>query len=275
MSTDRPDIVKQRLPVSEFIELLVGKLDDLTSHSFTAKTQGEYVKKIKEDLKHGEFVVLGDFAENHKFVIQDEVQSHYWNKKSCTLHPVMIYYRSRQNNLIQSASIVYESDDLKHDYYFVYKVLEQVVSYIQANLETQIKKITYVSDGCPNQYKNVYHFQTVCHHDEVDFQVPCEWVFFATSHGKSPCDGLGGTTKRLTTRASLQRPIENQITSAKEMYEFCVSEIKGIVFTFIDKEEMNLLRQEGSFLSKRFNPRDFILYPGDTILPSLYSYVKS
>ena len=219
-------------------------------------------KKIKEDLKHGEFVVLGDFAENHKFVIQDEVQSHYWNKKSCTLHPVMIYYRSRQNNLIQSASIVYESDDLKHDYYFVYKVLEQVVSYIQANLETQVKKITYVSDGCPNQYKNVYHFQTVCHHDEVDFHVPCEWVFFATSHGKSPCDGLGGTTKRLTTRASLQRPIENQITSAKEMYEFCVSEIKGIVFTFIDKEEMNLLRQEGSFLSKRFDPRDLYYIPG-------------
>ena len=28
--------------------------------------------------------------------------------------------------------------------------------------------------------------------------------FFATSHGKSPCDGIGGTIKHLVARASLQ-----------------------------------------------------------------------
>ena len=48
VSTDRPDIVKQRLPVTEFIELLVGKVDDLTSHSFTAKLKGSMLKKSKK-----------------------------------------------------------------------------------------------------------------------------------------------------------------------------------------------------------------------------------
>jgi hypothetical protein len=28
-----------------------------------------------------------------------------------------------------------------------------------------------------------------------DFGIAAEWHFFATSHGKSPCDAVGGTTK--------------------------------------------------------------------------------
>ena len=36
--------------------------------------------------------------------------------------------------------------------------------------------------------------------------MPAERHLFATSHGKGPCDGIGGTVKRLATRASLQRP---------------------------------------------------------------------
>ena len=191
VSTDRADIVKQKLPVSEFVDKLVEKLNLLTPHSFVAKTQGEYVKEMRAQVGDGEFVVLGDFAENHTFVVQDEAQSYHWNKKSCTLHPVMIYHTHTESGDVQGCSLVYMSDDLKHDYYFVYKVMELVVQYIKTSITTDIKKITYVSDGCPNQYKNVYHFQTVCHHEE-DFGVPCEWIFFATSHGKSPCDGLGG-----------------------------------------------------------------------------------
>jgi hypothetical protein len=35
----------------------------------------------------------------------------------------------------------------------------------------------------------------VCHLE--DFKVRGEWHFFATSHGKGPCDGIGGTLKGL------------------------------------------------------------------------------
>ena len=66
----------------------------------------------------------------------------------------------------------------------------------------------------------------------------CEWNFFATSHGKSPCDGIGGTVKRLTTRASLQRPISNQILTAEKMFDFCKTEIEGIEFLFIRKDDV-------------------------------------
>ena len=99
----------------------------------------------------------------------------------------------------------------------------------------------YFSDGCAGQYKNCKNFLNLCLHNS-DFGVKCEWNFFATSHGKSPCDGIGGTVKRLVTRASLQRPTSNQILTAYKMLEFCAEEIKGIDFLFLKNQEIGNIR---------------------------------
>ena len=66
--------------------------------------------------------------------------------------------------------------------------------------------------------------------------------FFATSHGKSPCDGIGGTIKRMATRASLQRPYDDQIPTSVQLFEYCREHINGIDFIFISKEDMELVR---------------------------------
>ena len=50
-------------------------------------------------------------------------------------------------------------------------------------------RMFYRSDGCAEQYKNHKNFMTLCHHQQ-DFNVGAEWMFFATSHGKSPCNGV-------------------------------------------------------------------------------------
>jgi len=50
----------------------------------------------------------------------------------------------------------------------------------------------------------------LCAH-KTDFGLSTTWVFFATSHGKSSCDGVGGTVKQLIRQKSLQHPINNQI----------------------------------------------------------------
>jgi hypothetical protein len=42
-----------------------------------------------------------------------------------------------------------------------------------------------------------------------NFGIAAKWHFFATSHGKSPCDAVGGTTKHLAARASLQHPYDS------------------------------------------------------------------
>ena len=38
----------------------------------------------------------------------------------------------------------------------------------------------------------------------MDYELKAEWHFFHTSHGKNPCNGIGGTVKHLLARASLQ-----------------------------------------------------------------------
>ena len=98
-----------------------------------------------------------------------------------------------------------------------------------------IKKVHYFSDGCAGQYKNCFNLINLCFHQE-DFRLLAEWNFFATSHGKAACDGIGGTAKRLTLKASLQRPVSNQIITPRDMFSFCSESISGIQFYFVSKE---------------------------------------
>ena len=62
-----------------------------------------------------------------------------------------------------------------------------------------VRKMVYFSNGAASQYKNRKNFSSLAHHED-DFGVPADWHFFATSHGKGPCDGVGGTVKCLAAR---------------------------------------------------------------------------
>eukprot|EP00112_Aurelia_sp_Birch-Aquarium-sp1_P018720 Seg4505.3 transcript_id=Seg4505.3/GoldUCD/mRNA.D3Y31 product="hypothetical protein" protein_id=Seg4505.3/GoldUCD/D3Y31 len=53
-TVDRSELVRQSLPVTEFVALVVEKLDNLTAHSYIAKSQAKYLKKCKNDLKENE-----------------------------------------------------------------------------------------------------------------------------------------------------------------------------------------------------------------------------
>ena len=82
----------------------------------------------------------------------------------------------------------------------------------------------------------------MCHH-KTDFDVNCSWYFFATSHGKSPCDGIGGTLKRVALRASLRRTTSNQIVSPEDFFNFCNHEIKMVTSIYITKDEIDSTRE--------------------------------
>ena len=252
-STDRAELIKQTAPLSEFIELVAEKLDKITVHSFIARTQGKYLKQCKEDLKESEVIVLVDFAENYKFLVQDEIQGYHWNKSQCTLHPAVVY--TKKNGKLEDHSICFLSDDLNHDVHMVYQILKETSKHIIESINPQVKSVNYFSDGCAGQFKNCKNFLNLCFH-HADFGTNCTWSFFATSHGKSTCDGVGGTVKRITSRASLQRPFDNQILSAVEMFKFCKEEIKGINFKFIPKETMEVTRAnlETRFLNAKTLP---------------------
>lgn len=127
------------------------------------------------------------------------------------------------------------------------EIQKLLTTYIKENLPL-VKKLYYFSDGCAGQYKNYKNFLNLCNHSK-DFGLQAEWIFFATSHGKSPCDGIGGTVKRTTAKASLQRTTSEQILTVDAMYAFFKAQIKSIEFILIEKETMIALRES---LIKRF-----------------------
>ena len=112
-----------------------------------------------------------------------------------------------------------------------------MINYLH-ELLPQVKKLFYFSDGCGGQYKNYKNFMNLCLHKQ-DFGLDAEWIFFATSHGKSPCDKIGGSVKRHAAKRSLQRPINNQILDYQDMLNVCKEEISKIKFFRISKETMD------------------------------------
>ena len=65
--------------------------------------------------------------------------------------------------------------------------------------------------------------------------------FFATSHGKGACNGIGGTVKRLARLESL-RCEKDFINSFQKFHEFCVKNIKNIVFYSITTQDLEQAR---------------------------------
>ena len=56
-----------------------------------------------------------------------------------------------------------------------------------------------------------------------------KWNSYSMSHGKSACDGIGGTVKRLIDRISLQA---GHITTPIEMYNYAKENIKILIFLY-------------------------------------------
>ena len=119
----------------------------------------------------------------------------------------------------------------------VFEVQKRLTNFIKIELPS-ITKVEYFSDGCAAQYRNYKNMMNLCSHKE-DFGLDATWSFFATSHGKSSCDDIGGTVKRLTPCASLQTPTSDQILNVTKMLECCESNIQNIQTLFISKERMD------------------------------------
>ncbi|KMQ88333.1 hypothetical protein RF55_12203 [Lasius niger] len=190
----------------------VKKLRFFLLHAFISKKQEDFMKNVKMSLKEGEFLVICDFAENYAFVVQDAAPGFHWNNSQATVYPVVICFKDSHKSL----AIV--SDNTIHDAIAVHIYTRIVVNYIKS-ISDNVRKIYYFSDEAPQQFKNYKNIANLCHH-EKDFGIKAEWHFFATAHGKGPCDGIGGTLKREAARASLQRPSDRQITTPKELYNW-------------------------------------------------------
>ena len=245
VTTDRCDIITIVKKKDEFISYLMNKLEKLIPHDFVKKEQSKFLKNCKNNLKSGEFVITCDFSENYTFVLQDEVQSHHWNAQQATIHPFVIYYK--KGNQIEHLSFVVISEDLRHDSISVNLFISKVINFLRVDKQFEVNKIYFMSDGAASQYKNRKNFSSLCQFKNK-YNIEAEWHFFATSHGKGPCDAIGGTLKRMATRASLAKEREHPIKDAKELYEWaCLrkeDQLTKINFCYTTSEDYKVAAQE-------------------------------
>ena len=247
LSVDRSTLETLSATSEKFVERFCEKLELLLTHSFIATQQSSFYNESKSSLKPGEILVTADFSENYAFVLQDAVQGFHWNNSQATIHPFVVYYRDTEK--VGHLSFVAISDCLKHDTVAVHLFQKKLISVLKTRFPLQIKKMVYFSDGAASQYKNRKNFINVCRPSLVDFGIPAEWHFPATSHGKSACDGVGGTVKRLAARASLQKPYENQIMTAFQLFQWATDSIQETTFTYCTSEEHEMNRKN---LEERF-----------------------
>ena len=109
--------------------------------------------------------------------------------------------------------------------------MEDIIKYIRDNLAEVLSKVTIFLMSVLVSTKIVIIFWFYV-------EVKCEWNFLATSHRKSPFDGIVGIKEQLATKAIPQRPLSNQILTADKMFEFRVDEIKRIDFLFLKNQEI-------------------------------------
>jgi hypothetical protein len=132
----------------------------------------------------------------------------------------------------------------------VYSFQKKLITFLTVKFKKLPKKIFYFSDGSAALYKNKKKkFLNLCFHEE-DFKVKGEWHFFATAHGKGPCDGVGGSVKRLAAHASLQRPYEKQIQTPLQLFEWAVENITNVDFAYSTQEDYV---ESECFLKNRFD----------------------
>ena len=132
-------------------------------------------------------------------MVQDATQGFHWNNSQATLHTFVVYLKN--DDAVHILSYCVMSDILTHNADAVHAVVYHMLS-IPKTLLPQLKHSYYFSDGAPPRYKNFKNITNLISHQDHD--LPAEWHFLATSHGKSPCDAIGKIVKHLVMEASLQ-----------------------------------------------------------------------
>ena len=100
---------------------------------------------------------------------------------------------------LKVTSACYVSDVTDHTAPMVFAILKQIVTLAKQTVP-ELKYIHYLSDSPSSQYRNKHLMYIIAQHDKM-FGIPCTWTYFESGHGKGPCDGIGGSSKRLADLA--------------------------------------------------------------------------
>ncbi|XP_076109458.1 uncharacterized protein LOC143078484 [Mytilus galloprovincialis] len=203
-------------------------------------------KRTYKELRDEDHILVQmDFAENFACSSADEVQSAYWNGTVVTLHPVVVYFKENSDTL-KHKNFVYVSDDLGHNFGAVYAFIKDIVNEMKAAVN-DIKMVHYWTDSPSSQYRNKSAFYVVSDHKNL-LGIQAIWNYFETGHGKGPCDGIGGTSKRTADLAIRQGKIVVQ--NASDYFEKVGPLHKSASYCFVSSKDIDICRKEVEEINK-------------------------
>ena len=172
----------------DLIDYICSLVPQFLEHTYIKRQQALEYQTCKERVTNNtepeEALIQVDFSENYTCVNQDEIQSAHWNQRQVSLFTVAVWHSGSRH------SHVIASDNLTHGKETVIAYLDKVLD----SLPDHVKKVSLWPDGPASQFKNRYFVASQdtlqCKH-----KLEIQWNFFATSHGKGPVDGIGGSVK--------------------------------------------------------------------------------
>ena len=210
--------VQQATTLKDFITEFQKDLEKFPAHYFRATWQHRQLDLCIKNMTQTDVTVLMDYSENYRIRFQNEAQSAYFDSQQVTVHPFMCYYKEMEGEdekeeVLVKHAIIAMSNDTRHDSFGV-EAFEKKTHEILRNEKKEIKIIHKFSDGAACQYKGKNTFLKIS-------KSSCCVVhnYFETSHGKSPCDGLGAVVKNACFNAV--KSGKAVIGSANDAYRFC------------------------------------------------------
>ena len=107
----------------------------------------------------------------------------------------MVYYREAESAELLVKSIAFISDEGSHDSYAVNAILDKLLPIVKQCVP-DLKQAFYWTDSPTSQFRNKTIFHIISEHKE-EYNYIASLNYSDTGHGKGPCDGVGGTVKRL------------------------------------------------------------------------------
>ena len=180
----------------EFAGILEDETEEFKQHVERVQIQYDQLKALKDRLPQNHAIVQMDFAENYTCQATEEVQSAYWNASMVTLHPAVSYtFHEDIMNIPAECLCLTRSGIIRPPIATVFAIMKRLVSEMKT-VTPDLKHIHYYTDSPTSQYRNKSIFYIVSGHKSL-FGVSASWNYFEAGDGKGPCDGVGGSVKRM------------------------------------------------------------------------------
>ncbi len=232
---------KEKLPVNitvkremessleDLIETFQKQLKKFKRHLFNIKTQFNYYRELKKNMKSNECLIHIDFSENYSCKFHKEIQAVHFasSHQQATLHTGVLYIGGEEDHLcFTTISPCKEKGPPA-----IWAHLSPVLNHLKETCPT-VSIIHFFSDGPCSQYRqkgNFYMLTTELYNQGFTAGT---WNFFEASHGKGAPDGVGGLLKRTADRLVSQG---EDISTARHLFNALVNTNTAVKIFYIEE----------------------------------------